>query len=186
MVNCGGKRICTCGFSVEETRTIIKAIFEVFGSEAILSVDNENGLYSNSKEELGDNFWTFNDFSDFREMAMKICVQTLDKEKVSKIAASIGEGRVDFLPFSDIPWYKLSLKEATKEKAVSALSEKINIPLSKIAAFGDDFNDIGMLKLCGKGIAMENAIEQVKQVADEVCQSNENDGVARWIEKNIL
>ena len=186
IVNYSGKRIYTCGFSVEETRTIIKAIFEVCGSDMILSIDNENGLYSNSKEELGDTFWTFNDFSDFRETAMKICVQTLDKEKVSKIAASIGEGRIDFLPFSDIPWYKLSLKEATKEKAVSALSEKINIPLSKIAAFGDDFNDIGMLQLCGKGIAMENAIEQVKQVADEVCQSNENDGVARWIEKNIL
>jgi hydroxymethylpyrimidine pyrophosphatase-like HAD family hydrolase len=43
-----------------------------------------------------------------------------------------------------------------------------------------------MLKLCGKGIAMENAIEEVKQTAGQVCASNENDGVARWIEENLL
>lgn len=55
-----------------------------------------------------------------------------------------------------------------------------------MVAFGDDFNDIGMLKLCGKGIAMENAIQQVKDIADEICPSNENDGLAKWIEKHCL
>ena len=62
----------------------------------------------------------------------------------------------------------------------------MNTTCSGIAAFGDDFNDIGMLRLCGTGIAMENAIEEVKGVADEVCASNEKDGVAEWIEKNLL
>ena len=42
-----------------------------------------------------------------------------------------------------------------------------------------------MLKLCGKGVAMENAIAQVKEAADDVCDSNENDGVAKWIEKHF-
>ena len=41
--------------------------------------------------------------------------------------------------------------------------------------------DIGILRLCGRGIAMENAIAEVKQAADEICLSNEQDGVARWI-----
>ncbi|MBP5792484.1 MAG: HAD hydrolase family protein, partial [Spirochaetaceae bacterium] len=147
---------------------------------------NEKGLYSNSKEELGDKFWTFNDFSDFNETCMKMCIETLDKEKVTKIASSIGVEKIDFLPFSDIPWYKLSKKEATKEKAIEALCSHLKMPPSKIAAFGDDFNDIGMLKLCGKGIAMENAIDEVRQIADEICLSNEKDGVAHWIAEKIL
>ncbi|MBQ7167092.1 MAG: HAD hydrolase family protein [Treponema sp.] len=76
-------------------------------------------------------------------------------------------------------------KGATKEKAIEALCTCLNIPPEKIAAFGDDFNDIGMLKLCGRGIAMQNAIAEVKQAASEICASNENDGVARWIEEQL-
>ena len=180
------KKIYNCEFSVEEVRKLIAVAFEVFGKDVILSADNEHALYSNSKEELGDKFWTFNDFLDFNEPCMKMCIESLDKEKVEKVASVIGLENVDYLPFSDIPWYKLSKKAATKEKAIEELCRHLNITSSKIAAFGDDFNDIGMLKLCGKSIAMENAIEEVKQAADEVCVSNENDGVAKWIEENLL
>ena len=95
-------QIYNCAFSAEEIRTLIKATFEICGPDAIISVDNEKGLYSNSKEELGDKFWTFNDFSDFNETCMNMCIETLDKEKVTKIASSIGVEKIDFLPFSDI------------------------------------------------------------------------------------
>ena len=180
------KKIYNCEFTVEEIRKLIDAAFEVFGKDVILSADNEHALFSNSREELGDKFWTFNDFSDFRETCMKMCIQSLDKEKIEKVASVIGLENVDYLPFSDIPWYKLSKKAATKERAIEELCHHINITSSKIAAFGDDFNDLGMLSLCGKGIAMENAIDEVKKAADSVCASNENDGVAKWIEKNLL
>ena len=186
MVRQGDKKIYTCQFSVEEVRTIIDATFRICGPDTIISADNEIGLYSNSKEELGDKFWTFNDFSAFNEPAMKICIESLDHEKISQIAQSIGPDRRDFLPFSDIPWYKMTLKDATKEKAITQLSQIINIPLEQIAAFGDDFNDIGMLKLCSYGIAMANAIDEVKKIASGTCPSNEEDGVARWLEEKLL
>ena len=181
-----GKKIYDCEFSVEEIRKLIAAAFEVFGKDIVISADNEHALYSNSREELGDTFWTFNDFSDFRETCMKMCIESLDKEKVEKVASVIGLENVDYLPFSDIPWYKLSKKAATKEKAIEALCRHLNITSSQIAAFGDDYNDIGMLTLCGKGVAMENAIAEVKDAADEVCASNEADGVANWIKENLL
>jgi hydroxymethylpyrimidine pyrophosphatase-like HAD family hydrolase len=53
-------------------------------------------------------------------------------------------------------------------------------------AFGDDYNDIEMLQRCGTGIAMENGIDEIKKISDYICGSNNKDGVARWIEKNIL
>ena len=175
------KKIYDCEFSVDEIRRLIAAAFDVFGKEVIISADNEHALYSNSREELGDKFWTYNDFSDFRETCMKFCIESLDKEKVERVASVIGLENIDYLPFSDIPWYKLSKKAATKEKAIEELCRFLNISTSEIAAFGDDYNDIGMLKLCGRGIAMENAIEEVKNAAVEVCEINENDGVAKWI-----
>jgi uncharacterized protein (TIGR00268 family) len=178
-----GQIIYQCEFSVEETRQLINKTFEVFGKDIVISADNVNGVYSNSKEDLSDRFWTFNDFSDFREPCMKLCIESLDKEKVKEVANYFGEGKIDFLPFSDIPWYKLTKTDATKEKAIEALSRHLGIPLSQIVGFGDDFNDIGMLKVCGTGIAMDNAIEEVKKAADQVCESNEADGVAKWMEK---
>ncbi len=186
LVTHGNKKIYACEFSPEEINTLIKSAFDVLGADSVISVDNEKGLYSNSREELGDKFWSFNDFSNFTEPAMKMCLKTLDREKVEKIASSVGIEKVEFLPFSDIPWYKLSKKGATKEKAIEAVSQNLNIPTESIVSFGDDFNDIGMLKLCGKGIAMQNAIDEVKQIANEICLSNEDDGVARWIEENLL
>ncbi|MBD5520522.1 MAG: HAD hydrolase family protein [Lachnospiraceae bacterium] len=50
-----------------------------------------------------------------------------------------------------------------------------------IIAFGDDYADIGMLKLCGRGIAMGNAINEVKEEADCVIGSNDEDGIAEYL-----
>lgn len=55
-----------------------------------------------------------------------------------------------------------------------------------IIAFGDDFADMGMLKLCGLGVAMGNAIEEVKNSADLVIGSNDEDGIAAYLEACLL
>ena len=75
---------------------------------------------------------------------------------------------------------------ATKATAVSALAKYWGISQIDIVAFGDDFNDIEMLRECGIGVAVENAIDEVKVVADFVCDTNDNDGVAKWLEERIL
>lgn len=152
------------------------------GDNAEITMDNATTLYWNRPEEqrFGDikSSAEYNDFKDFHKTAMKICVQTLDKKKAKAITSCVGLENVDMQPFSDIPWYKLSKANATKEQAILALSKYLKVPVCQMAAFGDDFNDIGMLKLCGKGIAMENAIPQVKDAADEITLSNMKDGVA--------
>ena len=43
-----------------------------------------------------------------------------------------------------------------------------------------------MLQNCGIGVAMENALDEVKTAADFICDNNNNDGVAKWIEKHLL
>ena len=53
-------------------------------------------------------------------------------------------------------------------------------------ACGDGFNDVSMIEYAGLGVAMENAKEQVKEVADFITKSNEDDGVEYVIEKFIL
>ena len=52
-------------------------------------------------------------------------------------------------------------------------------------AFGDAQNDIPMLRAAGTGVAMGNATEAVKAAADEVTHSNNEDGIATWLEKYL-
>ena len=52
-----------------------------------------------------------------------------------------------------------------------------------ISAFGDDLADIGSLKMCGTGVAMGNALPEVKEAADITIGSNDEDGIAEYLEK---
>ena len=69
---------------------------------------------------------------------------------------------------------------------MKTLVEHIGIDLSDVIAFGDDINDLGMLKLAGTAVAVSNAIDEVKAVADHITESNEQDGVAQFLERTIL
>jgi len=99
---------------------------------------------------------------------------------------------VKYFPDVDITQYhgeilvRFAHKHAAKWQAVAATSNYFGIDIKNIAAFGDNYNDVEMLENCGIGVAMENAIYEAKAAAKYVCGSNDNDGVARFIEENIL
>ena len=83
-------------------------------------------------------------------------------------------------------WFLVTAKSATKKNAIEAVAAHFGIALSDVAAFGDDQNDIEMLRACGIGVAVANAIDEAKAATDFVCGSNDNDGPAHWIEENLL
>ena len=72
-------------------------------------------------------------------------------------------------------------KDATKSKALAELARIWDIAQSEIVAFGDDLNDIDMLAYTGVGVAVGNALDEVKAAADYICDTNDNDGVAKWL-----
>ena len=83
-----------------------------------------------------------------------------------------------------VPVVDQAIKKAgiTKETAIRKLSEKIGVSLENITAFGDDLADIGSLKMCGTGVAMGNALDVVKEAADITIGSNDEDGIAEYLE----
>lgn len=70
-------------------------------------------------------------------------------------------------------------KHGGKEVGVNKIIEYYKIDLSKIIAFGDGGNDIGMIKAAGIGVAMGNANDSVKEVADYITDDVDNDGVCK-------
>jgi len=76
--------------------------------------------------------------------------------------------------------------EANKGSALLFLANKLGIDRSEIIGIGDNHNDAELLKAAGLGIAMGNAVQEVKDMADFVSRSNNDDGVMYAIDKFIL
>lgn len=77
-------------------------------------------------------------------------------------------------------------KKVNKGVGVELLSKKLGIKPEEVICIGDAGNDIHMIKFAGLGVAMGNAFADVKEAADYVTHTNEEDGVAHVINKFIL
>ncbi|MBU1625822.1 HAD hydrolase family protein, partial [bacterium] len=75
---------------------------------------------------------------------------------------------------------------ASKYSAAKFVMELHNIKSSEMIAFGDDINDLELLKNAGLSFAMGNALEEVKEIANKVTASNDEDGIAIELEKLLL
>ena len=83
-------------------------------------------------------------------------------------------------------WHQITLNDCTKPAGIRIVAEKLGLGMEHVVAFGDDYNDIAMLTEVETGVAVANAIDEVKAAADEICPSNNEDGVAHWLEENLL
>lgn len=77
-------------------------------------------------------------------------------------------------------------KEANKGEGVKALADYLGIKREQVICIGDAGNDRHMIEFAGLGVAMGNAFEEIKEIADYVTYTNEEDGVAHVIEKFII
>lgn len=73
-----------------------------------------------------------------------------------------------------------------KGTGLKCVADGYGIPMSQVVAFGDSYNDMDMIEAAGLGIAMGNAKQSVKDVADYVTDTNNADGVAKAIYKFCL
>ncbi len=181
--------IFTAEFSEDETNRMIKIAREICGQDCKITIDtlqNHYWSFRRNPDEIEaswkDHIYT--DYSDFHEKALKMCVEILNPKVAEKLAETLVD--CDCIKFADGEWYKFTKKTATKENAIKMLCDNSGISLSNITAFGDDKPDIGMLRLCGKGVAMGNAIEEVKAIADLVIGTNDEDGIAVYLMENCL
>ncbi|MFA0964150.1 HAD family hydrolase [Roseivirga sp. BDSF3-8] len=79
--------------------------------------------------------------------------------------------------------FEITSSATSKENALKTLCDKLGVPLSKVVAIGDNDNDIGMIQAAGCGVAVENAKDKLKEVADMITDKNTEDGVAKAIRK---
>lgn len=81
---------------------------------------------------------------------------------------------------------EINAKGVNKGKAVCLLAGMLGIPTKEILVFGDEQNDLQMIRTAGIGVAVANGIPEVIEAADYVTASNDEEGVAGFIEKYVL
>lgn len=118
------------------------------------------------------------------ECVLKILVR-LDGEE---ILAIVEEGLSEDLYYTIANGHLIQImsKAATKWNGIKAMLEISNCTPEETAYFGDDYDDIEPIKMCGMGIAVFNGINEVKAAADYIAESNDADGVAKFIEQMLL
>lgn len=82
-------------------------------------------------------------------------------------------------------YYEFTAKNVDKAKSIEAVFTKLGYSPQELIAYGDAENDISMLRYCGIGVAMGNAAQSVKDIADEITLSNEEDGIAESLYRHI-
>lgn len=128
------------------------------------------------------------DYSDLKEPmkedAWKIQFETRDISFLKMLELKYPECELTSYTNEDL--HKFANIRANKKDALINVCGSLEIMVREVAAFGDDSSDFELLKAVGMGVAVENAIDQIRNIADFICGSNETDGVAKFIEKNIL
>ena len=91
-----------------------------------------------------------------------------------------------FLPYNDLWAVDFTRSGVDKASGVLRLSQMIGVDPRDMVAAGDSYNDVPLLRLCGLSIAMGDAPDEVKALADYVAPSVEEDGLAVAIEEWVL
>lgn len=126
-------------------------------------------------------------------------VELIGKDRIYKVLARY-EGELDreelynclkAIPGTSVTvsWHNsfdICADQVSKSSAIDRYAKEKEILPSEILCFGDNYNDIDMIRYAGLGIAPENAASAIKEAADYVTCSNNEDGVAKAIEKFVF
>ena len=143
-------------------------------------------------ENFGDNlvFLESDDISDLKEEEIiKVLFQKVDMpylQSLEKPLKPITDGEIA-VSFSSNRYLELNRIGIDKGVGLAHLANHLNIPISETIAIGDNLNDFQMIETAGLGCAVQNAREEIKNIATYICKSDNNEGaVAEVIETFIL
>jgi len=129
--------------------------------------------------------------ADFKEAIAEPVVKVLmvyEEEKLKQTEALLQVELQNQLSVMRSKPYFLEFTETgvTKGTSLALLIKELGITREEVIAMGDSYNDLAMIEFAGLGVAMGNAPDDIKRVADYTTDTNNNDGVAKVIEQFIL
>ena len=175
--------ITEVGFSTESGEAIISKLLGF--PDVFLSVETSKGLYSNRDIPIWNPI-IYDKFPSLPEdiVLYKILASSGEKPLYEGIEKSLSNDVYYSLAKGEL--IQIMSKNATKWNGIRHMLSYYGISPEDCIYFGDDNDDIEPIKNCGLGVAVSNAIPEVLGIAGKITGSNDEDGVARFIEKYIL
>lgn len=156
----------------------IRVMFVLENTEYVTQfIRNENQILLNKLN--------FNEVLDGK--VKQIMVIDSDKQKIKEFKKIvIEEYKLNVMDSSkedkEEIWFSIVSNDSSKGKALLKLAKYLNMTNDKIIAIGNDNNDISMLDIANLGVVVSNATEDAKKHANMIIDSNDEDGVAKFLE----
>jgi Cof subfamily protein (haloacid dehalogenase superfamily) len=155
-------------------------------SRFYFSIDNEYAVSYAKSSSLEGAY-----VGDLTAFIQRPVTKLLMMDTPERIAALYAESKTLFAGRASMTCSKPYFLEcnplrATKGNALRWCGQHFGFTMDELLTFGDSLNDVSMLEAAGTGVAMGNAREDVKAMGFPVCLSNDDDGVARYIDEHIL
>ena len=124
---------------------------------------------------------------DIKNVNKILAIDYNDADKVSRWVEYLSQKYPDLYIVKSTPYFcEISNKDAKKSYAVEFLCKKWNIKKEEVLTIGDQNNDIELLKAGGIKVAMGNGTPELKECADFITDTVQNDGFVKAVEKFIL
>ncbi len=125
---------------------------------------------------------------DLEEYIQEPRCKILMMDEPEKISAMLAEARELFQGRVSVtcskPWFlEFNPVNATKGIALQRAAEYLKMDVKRFLAFGDSLNDLSMLQAAGRGVLMANGRTDLRDLCDDVCGTNQEDGVALYLER---
>lgn len=187
-------------YDCNKNKSIYKSIIDVEYVEYLANFAFENKMnleYTQDNCNLllsYDDYINANDKKEFTSINNAIFIRILheDLDFRDKLLHYIEENKIR-LEFTvtrsrngKVYYHTITNYNVNKGNSVLKLIENLNLDKKNTYVFGNDINDISMFKLFDNCIAVENSPKTLTDVAKYITESNNDDGVCKWIENNIL
>lgn len=193
--------IFNCSFSYDELLFIydtlkknnLPSIFYTHDtaiSEKPLANDHPYVIHNKMMPDYKINFCIKEDIKELlhkysNEISKVICIEnnTEKHDTLLKVKEELKSTNLFEVVSSSSNNFEVMKKGISKGNAVKELAKSLNIDRSEIICFGDNENDLSMIKYAGLGVAMGNACQLLKDNADYITDTNINSGVAKALKK---
>ena len=106
-----------------------------------------------------------------------------EPQKIEELEQKIKESFPVAVCRSKPTYLEIMPKQVSKGNALAVLGDYYKITREEMVAFGDGENDIEMIQYAGKGVAMANGVRMLKEAADSITLSNDEEGIRVYLEK---
>lgn len=176
-----------------QTQIKITQYFEDIAEEIDYCSLTRYYFYKKTDIESKDYLVKINSIDEIKETISRMNVFLKNKQDIAKYKKLLEEKFQNLNVFEMMDndndknksWLSINPKETSKFKALEKLCLTLNIEIDDVIFFGDGPNDLPVIGKVGLGVAMGNALKEVKEQAKEITLSNDEDGIAVFLEKKL-